>query len=305
MIRSFGAPAGHLRPVVRNRYLTIGPLPHRSKETRHRITPGEGATVPFHRLGGVTSEDWSADPPSGAAQPQARASTARRLILFLGNSYNSFSVACLQSLVESGYETIVGCYDSLTPGAWRLLRKSLKYRGWSFVLRKAARLIRSKARLALRRVGVPLSGFASLPELISTRRLNVIRCTDLNSAGFVDQVRRLGVDLIVVAGFGRILKKTLIGTPRLGCVNVHSSLLPRYRGPEPFYWVLVNRETTTGVTLHHVDEGIDSGDIILQRDLEILPNDTATTLVDRCAGVAAELLCEAIPLLLAGRAPRI
>ena len=163
----------------------------------------------------------------------------------------------------------------------------------------------SKARIALRRVGVPLSGFVSLQELTRTLGLNVIRCTDPNSAEFVDHVKRLGVDLVVVAGFGRILKNTLIGTPRLGCVNVHSSLLPGYRGPEPFYWVLVNQETTTGVTLHYVDEGIDSGDIILQRDFAILSNDTATTLVDRCAGVAVELLCEAIPLLLAGRAPRI
>jgi len=165
--------------------------------------------------------------------------------------------------------------------------------------------MQAKARFALRRAGVLVPGFASLPELILVRRLTVIRCSDPNSAEFVEQVRQLGVALIVVAAFARILKKTLIGVPRLGCINVHSSLLPRYRGPEPFYWVLVNRETRTGVTVHYVDEGIDSGDIILQRDLEILPNDTVTTLVDRCAGLAGELLCRAIPLLLTGKAPRI
>lgn len=162
-----------------------------------------------------------------------------------------------------------------------------------------------KARIALRSVGVPLSGFASLPELSRTGGLNAIRCSNPNSPEFVQQVQLLGVDLIVVAAFSCILKRALIESARLGCINVHPSLLPRYRGPEPFYWVLANREKITGVTIHYVDEEIDSGDIIMQRELEICPNETETTLVLRCTGLAAELLREAIPLLLAGRAPRV
>src|SRR5713226_7770003 len=96
----------------------------------------------------------------------------------------------------------------------------------------------------------------------------------------MQHVQLLGVDLIVVAGFARILKRALVDVPRLGCINVHPSLLPHYRGPEPFYWVLANLEKTTGVTIHHVDEGIDTGDIILQRELEIRPNETETMLIE-------------------------
>ena len=132
----------------------------------------------------------------------------------------------------------------------------------------------------------------------------MIRCTNPNGAEFMQQVQLLEVDLIVVAGFPRILKRVLIDIPRLGCINVHPSLLPRYRGPEPLYWALANHENTTGVTIHHVDEGIDTGDILLQRKLEIRPNETEITLGQRAARVASELLREAIPLLLAGRAPR-
>src|SRR5450631_2954043 len=106
----------------------------------------------------------------------------RQRILFFGNSYNSFSVACLQALVDSGRETIVVSYDPLSKGSWQLFRKRLKSRGWILVLRKAVGLMRVKVRIALRRVGVPLRGFASLPELILVRGLTVIRCTDPNSA---------------------------------------------------------------------------------------------------------------------------
>lgn len=244
-----------------------------------------------------------------AVEPRARAGPAsgaeRQTILFLGNSYNPMSASCLEAIVALGHDILVGPYEPFTQGFWRLVRKRLQSGGWALILRKAAHLIRSWTRIALRNIGFPLSGFASLRELFSARQLKVIRCTDPNYAEFVHQVQSLRVDLIVVASFGRILKAALIGVPRLGCINVHPSLLPRYRGPEPFYWVLANREKTTGVTIHYIDGGIDSGDIIVQRALEIRPDETESTLMKRSARVAAELLHEAIPLLIAGRAPRI
>ena len=122
------------------------------------------------------------------------------------------------------------------------MRKRLKSRGLGVVLRKAAYLIRSKTRIAFRGARIPLLGFASLPELCRVRGLNVIRCASPNSPEFLHQVQLLGVDLIVVASFSWILKHPLIGVPRLGCINVHPSLLPLYRGPEPNYWVLANFE---------------------------------------------------------------
>lgn len=249
------------------------------------------------------------DPLRSPAQRQAclklQGGARRQRILFLGNSYNPLSTACLESLVELGHDTIVGAYDPLSQGSWQLMRKRLKSRGLGVVLRKAAYLIRSKTRIAFRGARIPLSGFASLPELCRVRGLNVIRCASPNGLEFLHQVQLLGVDLIVVASFSWILKHPLIGVPRLGCINVHPSLLPLYRGPEPNYWVLANFEQKTGVTIHYIDEGIDSGDIILQRELRIRPNETLTTLTERSIRRAAELLREAIPLLLGGQAPRI
>jgi folate-dependent phosphoribosylglycinamide formyltransferase PurN len=226
-------------------------------------------------------------------------------ILFLGNSYNPLSIACLQAVVDAGYETIVASFDPLGQGTLKLLRKNLKTRGLSPVLTKTARLIRAKAHVAARRVGITPNDFASLPEFIHARGLKVIHCTDPNSREFVEEVRRLGVDLIVVAAFSRILKNALIHAARIACINVHPSLLPKYRGPEPYYWVLANQEKTTGVTVHHMSEQLDSGDIILQRELEIRPNENETSLTNHCSEIAARILCEAIENLLTGSAPRI
>jgi len=226
-------------------------------------------------------------------------------ILFLGNAYSPLSTACLQALVELGCDTVVASYNPLSKDTWQLFRNTLKSRGWRPVLRKGADVMHRKTRNALRRGGFPLPGFGSLPELTRKLGLKAIRCVHPNNAEFVEKVRLLGVDLIVVAVLSCILKKELIGVPPLGCVNVHLSLLPHYRGPRPSYWVLANRETTTGVTLHYIDERIDSGDIIVQREVPILRNDTESTLIDRSTPVMTALLHEAIPLLLAGKAPRI
>jgi folate-dependent phosphoribosylglycinamide formyltransferase PurN len=240
-------------------------------------------------------------------QPVARTSSGaqRQRILFLGNSYNRFSVECLKALVELGHDLVVGSFDPSTQGALQLIRNRLKVRGGSFVLRQAVHLAWARTHFALRRAGVPRQGFASVPELCQAYGLKVILCTHPNSAEFVQQVRSLEVDLIVVASFGRILKRALIEVPRLGCVNVHPSLLPRYRGPEPCHWVLANDEETTGVTLHYMDEGIDTGDVILQKEFKIPPGETEVTLIERSVQVATKLLGEAVPLLLAGKAPRV
>ncbi len=248
-------------------------------------------------------------PPGEAADRRMNEGQTRKTegcrILFLGNSYNFMSAACLQTVVEMGYDIVVGFCDPFNEGAWQLFRKRLKSQGWGSVFAKAAYLLRCKTHIALRRMGIPVSGYVSLQELSHSLGVRTIRCADPNSPEFVKEVQRLEVDLIIVAAFSRILKQELIGAPRLTSINVHPSLLPRYRGPDPFYWVLANGETETGVTLHYIDEGIDSGDIILQRKLEIGPKDTEISLRDRSARVAAELLREGVPLMLKGMAQRL
>jgi methionyl-tRNA formyltransferase len=113
------------------------------------------------------------------------------------------------------------------------------------------------------------------------------------------------VDLIVVASFSRILRAPLIGLPRLGAINVHPSLLPRLRGPTPLYWALANGERVTGVNIHHLDAGIDTGDVIAQRELAIRPGETLRSLHARAVALAAALLRETLPRLADRTAPRI
>lgn len=244
----------------------------------------------------VAQFQGSAESTSGSGQ---------KTILFLGNAYNPLSVACLQAVVALGHKTFVGSYEPPTRAFFGLGRKRAQERGWAFVLARFARLVRCKMRIVFRAVGLPLSGYASIQELCRRFELQAIRCADPNDAEFLHKVQSLGVDLIVVASFARILKRQLIEIPRLGCINVHPSLLPLYRGPDPIYWVLANRERLTGVTVHHVDEGIDTGDIILQRVLKIRPKETENSLTERSAAEASQLLCRAIRALIAGKAPRI
>ena len=99
-------------------------------------------------------------------------------------------------------------------------------------------------------------------------------------------------DLILVGGFSIILKKPIIQLPRIGCVNCHSSLLPKHRGPNPFQAAILAGETETGITYHIIDEGIDTGPIIAQHTIPITNSDTAGSLVRRTSKLAAEMLPE-------------
>jgi methionyl-tRNA formyltransferase len=101
-------------------------------------------------------------------------------------------------------------------------------------------------------------------------------------------------DAMVVVAYGHIIPQWLIDLPRLGCINVHASLLPRYRGAAPIPWAIVRGERVTGVTTMKIDAGLDTGDILLKRETEIRADDTAESLRDRLSTVGAELLVETL-----------
>lgn len=107
-------------------------------------------------------------------------------------------------------------------------------------------------------------------------------------------------DLIAVAAFGRILPPVILSLPPLGCINVHGSLLPKYRGAGPIQWAIVNGETETGITTMLMDEGMDTGAMLLQEAVPITPDDTAGTLSPRLAEIGGGLLVETIARLKAG-----
>ncbi len=117
----------------------------------------------------------------------------------------------------------------------------------------------------------------------------------------VEAIRALSPDALVIVAYGQILSKELLDVPRLGCVNLHASLLPKYRGAAPIQWALMEGETKTGVTTLLLDEGLDTGPILLQRECPISEEDTAGTLGERLAQLGADLVRETLEGLEMGR----
>jgi methionyl-tRNA formyltransferase len=117
---------------------------------------------------------------------------------------------------------------------------------------------------------------------------------------FIEIIRELRPDLIVVVAFGQILPKALLEIPKYGCINVHASLLPRYRGAAPLNWCIINGETETGVTTMLMDVGLDTGDMLLEKRTAIDPEEDTQSLHDRLALLGAEALAETLDLLKRG-----
>jgi len=114
---------------------------------------------------------------------------------------------------------------------------------------------------------------------------------------FLKKIEKLSPDLIVLVSYGKILPSSLINIPKIASINVHPSLLPKYRGPAPIEWALINGETKTGVTIIKMDEKIDTGEIIIQKEVEILPIDNAFTLKNKLSQIAADVLIEGIEII--------
>jgi len=133
------------------------------------------------------------------------------------------------------------------------------------------------------------------------RNIRVIQPEKCKDPGFVGEAKKLAPDLIVVASFGQILPEELLQIPQYGAINVHSSLLPKYRGASPVAYAILNGDKETGVTSMQIVKKLDAGPILLQRKIPIDPEDTAGTLTEKLACLGAELLAETIEGLKAGR----
>ena len=121
---------------------------------------------------------------------------------------------------------------------------------------------------------------------------------------FIEQVKTLNPDVICVVAYGKILPKEILDIPRLGCINVHGSLLPKYRGAAPIQWAVLNGDKTTGITTMYMGEGMDTGDMILKQEVEIGDNETTGELWDRLSKIGGDLLVKTLELVEKGTAPR-
>jgi methionyl-tRNA formyltransferase len=144
-----------------------------------------------------------------------------------------------------------------------------------------------------------LAALHGVPFLVQPHRSNADKRLE-----FADSLRRLNADVFVVSSYSMILPGDWLTIPSMGAVNVHCALLPWYRGANVLNWVLVNGERETGVTIHYIDEGIDTGDILLQQKVVIDSDDTALTLRTKLNRAWPGLLAEAIEMLKSGSAPR-
>ena len=126
-----------------------------------------------------------------------------------------------------------------------------------------------------------------------------------NNQEFIQELKNLEPDIICVVAYGKILPKEILDIPKLGCINVHGSLLPKYRGAAPIQWAVLNGDKITGITTMYMDIGMDTGDMILKEEVEIGEDETTGELWDRLSKIGAKLLVQTIEQIESGTAPRI
>ena len=146
--------------------------------------------------------------------------------------------------------------------------------------------------------------FTPVKECAVKHNIPVFQPERIKAAESIEELKKFEFDVIVVVAFGQILSKEILDMPKYGCINVHSSLLPKYRGAAPIQWTIVYGEEKTGVTTMYMDEGLDTGDIILQEETPISDKETGGSLHDRLAVMGADLLVKTLPLLENGQVKR-
>lgn len=188
-------------------------------------------------------------------------------VLFMGTP--DFAVPCLSALVEENYEVVAVVTQPDRP----------KGRG---------------QKLA----------FSPVKEAAMKYGLSVLQPEKIKTPEFEAKLKDLAPDLIVVVAFGQLLSKSILELPPLGCINVHASLLPKYRGAAPIHWAIINNEQVSGVSTMYMDIGMDTGDVILKDETSIEPNETTGELYDKLKIMGANLLTKTVALIVKNEAPR-
>ncbi|CEN79844.1 methionyl-tRNA formyltransferase [Paraclostridium sordellii] len=188
-------------------------------------------------------------------------------IVFMGTP--EFAVPCLQKIIDEGHEVLAVVTQPDKP----------KGRG--------------------KKLAMP-----PVKELALKYEIDVYQPVKAREESFVEKLKEINPELIVVVAFGQILPKSILDIPKFGCVNVHASLLPKYRGAAPLNWVIINGEEKTGVTTMYMDVGLDTGDMILKSEIPLDDEITAGELHDKMMVQGAEVLKDTIDLISKGEAPR-
>ncbi len=134
-----------------------------------------------------------------------------------------------------------------------------------------------------------------------THNIPVFQPVKIKEPEAVEVLRSYQADIFVVAAFGQILSEEILAMPKYGCVNIHASLLPKYRGAGPIQWAIIDGEKKTGITIMQMEKGLDTGDILFQKEVQIDAGETGDSLHDKLAAAGAELIVEALPKIAAGQ----
>ena len=185
-------------------------------------------------------------------------------VVFMGTP--DFAVPSLKELVLTGCDVVAVITQPDRPGG------------------RGKKIRKSPVKLAAEELGLP-----------------VYQPARVRDPDFINQLHQLGPELIAVAAFGQLLPGEILNLPRYGCINVHASLLPAYRGAAPIHRAVINGEQETGVTIMEMDAGLDTGAMLLQAKIAIGPEDTVGLVHDRLAALGGKLLAETVKLLQAGR----
>ena len=143
-----------------------------------------------------------------------------------------------------------------------------------------------------------------IKEYALEHNLTVLQPEKIKTSETEEQLKKLAPDLIVVVAFGQILSKAILDIPQLGCINVHASLLPKYRGAAPIHWSIINGETKTGITTMYMDVGLDTGDMILKEEVAISPKMNTGELHDTLMNIGAKTLLQTIQQIAEGSVVR-
>jgi methionyl-tRNA formyltransferase len=144
-----------------------------------------------------------------------------------------------------------------------------------------------------------------IKKAVAKTTIPIVQPARIKDQSSIAEIRAFKPDVIVVVAYGQILPRDVLKIPGIACLNLHASLLPRWRGAAPIQAAIAAADCETGITVMYMDEGLDTGDILLQRKIEIRPEETGGSLHDRLAQIAPEALVESLRLLAAGCAPRI
>ena len=188
-------------------------------------------------------------------------------VIFMGTP--DFAVGTLEAIIEAGHEVLL------------VVTQPDKPKGRSGALQ-----------------------FPPVKECAVAHGIEVFQPTKIRLEENVEFLRKYDADIFVVAAFGQILPKSILDMPKYGCINVHASLLPKYRGAAPIQWAVINGDPVTGVTIQQMDIGVDTGNIIVTKELAIADDETGGGLFDKLAVVGAEACLEAMEQIANGTATR-